>query len=81
MSNRKASEVLDPLGVVLDLEDDQRVTECLVLAKVIGLGEDGQTSLTISASDGLDWIARAGLLAAAAQVEAMTPPMLADEDD
>lgn len=81
MSDRKAGEILDPLGMLLDVEDDQQVTECLLIAKCVSFGEDSRTSLIVTTSPGLDWISQAGLFAAAEQVMRAQPPSIADEDD
>lgn len=81
MSDRKAGEILDPLGLTLDVDDDQQVTEAVVIARCVSFGEDSRTSLIVTTTPGLDWISQAGLFAAAQQVIAAQPPSFADEDD
>lgn len=58
-----AGPILTELGVTLMLNDTDRVTEVLVLAKVTNL-DTGRVSLCTSSND-LDWIAQRGLVAAA----------------
>lgn len=67
MSLNPAGPVLDELGVELDLADDDRVTEVLLLAKTTNL-DSGVVSLVIAANKGMDWISQLGLLTAAQQV-------------
>lgn len=69
---RPAGPILDELGVTLELEPNDRVTEVLILAKLTDL-DTGDVGLVFASND-LDWIAQAGLLAAASQVEHNTPP-------
>lgn len=56
--------ILDALGVTANLEETQRITEVLVVAKVIDL-EDGEVDLGIYSSIGGDWMAQLGLFRAA----------------
>ena len=58
--------LLDELGVRGELEDQDRITEVLVIAKVLNLGS-GHVGLLVASND-LDWIAQAGLHAAFTQV-------------
>lgn len=67
MADQPAGPLLDALGVELDVEDGDQITEVLVLAKVANF-DTGRTGLTIGASNGLDWIAQRGLLSAATLV-------------
>ena len=62
-----AGPLIDELGVTLDLEGNDRLTDVLVLGKTTDL-EDGAVGLVIAASSNLDWIAQAGLLAVAGQL-------------
>lgn len=52
----------------LDLEDGQYVPGALFIAKIVDIN-DGVTGLGLGATEGLDWITRVGLLAAAQQVD------------
>lgn len=65
MTEHSAGAVLDPLGVSLDLADDQQVTEVVVIARVERFGGDGQPQLLVSESAGLDWVRQLGLVDAA----------------
>lgn len=65
MTEHSAGAVLDPLGLLLELEADQQVIEVLIIAKVAGYGDDTRTALLYETSPGLDWIAQRGLLSAA----------------
>lgn len=64
MSDQKVGELLDTLGVTLDLEEGQQVTEVVVLAKLSDF-RTGETAVVLGISDGLDWIAQRGILSAA----------------
>lgn len=71
---------LDELGVEIELDIDERVTEVLVIAKTMDL-ETGAVSLLITSND-LDWIQQWGLHAAAGQVyQSQSPLRCGDEDD
>ena len=59
--------LLDSLGVQHRPEPGELVASAVVLLKVIG--PDNEVSLRTSASDGLSWIERVGMLRAAEQVE------------
>lgn len=69
---RPAGPILDELGVTMELSEQDRVTEIVVIAKTTDL-DTGLVALVI-ASNELDWIAQGGLLAAARQVENSDPP-------
>lgn len=75
MTERKPGEVLDALGVVLDLDDDQQVVEVVVLAKTVGFGDDSRTGLIVTSNPGLDWISQLGLFEAGRQVLTADPPV------
>lgn len=81
MTDRTAGEVLDPLGVMLDVDDDQQVTECVVIARCVSFGEDNRTALIVASSPGLDWISQGGLLSAADRVLRSDELHRGDEDD
>lgn len=63
---QKIGDILDGLGVTLDMEDGDLIASALVIAKVID--EEGDVSLAMMTSDGLSWIEQNGLLASAQQV-------------
>lgn len=70
-AQQPAGPILDELGVTFELADDDRVTDVVVLAKTTNLGT-GAVALVVASND-LDWIAQAGLLAAAQQVALANP--------
>lgn len=63
MSDQAAGPILDALGVRLDLDEHQHLSEVVLVGKLIN-AEDGETALILTASDGTDWVAQLGLLAA-----------------
>lgn len=65
MAEVPAGPVLDALGVMLDVEQADQVTEVIVIAKVASFGESGGTGLVLATSNGLDWVAQRGLLSTA----------------
>jgi hypothetical protein len=69
---RPAGPIVDDLAITLDLNDTDRVTEALILAKCQNL-ETGSVSLIIASND-LDWIQIGGLMMAADQVLRRSEP-------
>jgi len=69
--------ILDDLGITLELEAQDRVTEVLILAKTMDL-DTGDVALVVASND-LDWIAQAGLHAAASQVFYANKPTSTDD--
>lgn len=67
MTEQLAGPLLDQLGVKVDLDEGQQITEVVILCKIADF-DSGGTALAIGISDGLDWIAQRGLLAAAEHV-------------
>jgi hypothetical protein len=63
LPKRKIGELLDSLGVLAELDDDDMVPAALVLLKVVD--GHGGVSLCVAQSDGLSWLDQLGLLAAA----------------
>lgn len=59
--------IIDQLGVTACIEDNQQITEVLVVAKLTDFA-DGSTSLGVYNSTGMDWIAQLGLFRAATLV-------------
>jgi len=57
----KVGQLLDSLGVELDIEDSDMVTDVVVLAKVVT--EDGTVAVSMAASNERDGILQSGLLA------------------
>ena len=56
-----------PLGITLDLDDGDLVSDAVLIAKVHK--HDGTVVVASKASEGTDWVTRRGLVAAAADVE------------
>ena len=67
MTEQLAGPILDKLGVTVDVDEGQQITEVMILCKIADFG-NGETALGIGVSAGLDWIAQRGLLAAAENV-------------
>jgi len=78
MSDQPIGPILDGLGATLDLDDGDLVESVVVIAKIVG--PDGQASLSIADSEGMSWIDRIGMLAAAQQVVQQVPFEYRDED-
>jgi hypothetical protein len=73
--------MIDALGVTLTLDDNQQLTDVLVIGRIADF-TDGQTGLVIGSSNGMDWITQLGLIAAARGVlEAEPARPHYDEDD
>jgi hypothetical protein len=68
MSEQPIGPLLDALGVTIELEDNQQLTEVLVIAKSVDFTSDDPPALVLASSDGLDWIAGRGLMYAAQYV-------------
>lgn len=66
MAERKVGDLLDKLGLTVDIEDDDMVTNVVVIAKnVMG---DGQVSVIIGKSEGTTWLDQLGLVEAARDI-------------
>lgn len=79
MADHPAGQLLDALGVTITLADGQQLVEAVVIGKAIGFDDvERSTSLVIGSSDGLDWIAQRGLVAAANDV--LSGDIRRDED-
>jgi hypothetical protein len=66
-SEQLAGSLIDALGVTIELDDNQHLTEVIVLGKIVDL-VDNTTGLVIGASAGLDWISQRGIIAAAQHI-------------
>lgn len=77
MAARTVGDLIDNLGVTLDLDDTDIIPDCLVIAKTVDA--DGQVSIAIGASESLTWLDQLGLLTAASDV-ARCGYMHQDED-
>lgn len=59
-----AGEMIDALGVTFDLDENQHLSDVVVIGRVADL-ECGTTGLLVSTSKGIDWIIRLGMVEAA----------------
>ncbi|MFJ1648023.1 hypothetical protein [Streptomyces sp. NPDC088258] len=67
MADQKVGELLDALGLVVDLDEGDMPVDAHVLIKVVKA--DGTVSLVKGASESLDWITALGMLTAAQHIE------------
>lgn len=58
--------LLEKMGVTVNLDDNEHLTEALVIAKVVEF-DSGETRLSVC-SNGVDWISQIGLIHAAARI-------------
>lgn len=66
-ADQPVGPLLDALGVTIELEANQHLTEAVVLGKVVDL-EDNTTGLVVGTSSRMDWIAQRGLIDAARHI-------------
>lgn len=78
MTEQQVGQLLDTLGVTVELDEGDMPTDAHVLLKVIKA--DGTVSLVKAVSESLDWIASLGMLTAALQIENDGYSNLRDED-
>jgi len=67
VADQKIGQLLDSLGVTLDLDEGDMPVDAHVLVKVVKA--DGNVSLVKGASESLDWITALGMLTAALNIE------------
>lgn len=67
MAEQKIGQLLDALGVTVDLDEGDMVVDAHVLLKLVK--DDGTVSLVKAVSETLDWITLVGMLTAALHVE------------
>ncbi|MEU2780546.1 hypothetical protein [Streptomyces sp. NPDC007110] len=67
MAEQKIGQLIDSLGVQVDLEEGDLPTDAFVILKIVKA--DGTVSLASARSEGLDWITRLGMLTAAQAIE------------
>lgn len=67
MTDHKVGQLLDSLGVTVDLEDGDMPVDAHVLLKVVKA--DGTVTLIKGVSESLDWITTLGMLTAALHIE------------
>jgi hypothetical protein len=66
VTEQKLGEILDGLGVSIDLDEGDLVSSAVVLCKVIKA--DGTVTLGYAQSDGMCWIEAVGMLTAGSDV-------------
>lgn len=64
---RSIGDIIDSLGIEATVREGELVAAAIVLLKVIE--ENGDTRLSLTYSDGLGWIERAGMLRVAEILE------------
>jgi hypothetical protein len=67
VADQKIGQLLDSLGVTIDLDEGDMPVDAHVLVKVVKAG--GSVSLVKGASESLDWITALGMLTAALNIE------------
>jgi len=65
--DQKIGQLLDTMGVTMELDEGDMVTDVLVIMKVIE--KDGTVNIGVTKSEGTDWITKLGLLDAAHRLE------------
>lgn len=71
MTDQPIGPILDGLGVAISLEDGDLIESALVVAKIVNV--DGETTVGIFDSAGMDWLAQLGLITAAHQIVTSRP--------
>lgn len=74
MADQKVGELLDSLGVTLDIDESQQLVEVVVLGKLADF-DTGGTSVVLGNNEGLDWIAQRGIVSAAQHVMDTADPV------
>jgi hypothetical protein len=72
--------MLDGMGVTIDLEPGQQITEVVIIAKVVDFSS-GNTAVGLYKSQGTDWVGQLGLMAAAQQIIDAGSVYCPDDDD
>lgn len=70
---------LDALGVSASIQDDDLITDAVVILKV--LEGDGSVRLSTAWSEGMSWIERLGMVTAAKACEMPKPEDILPADD
>lgn len=66
MAEKKVGDILDGLGVVVDMDDGDLVASAVVLLKVVTA--DGGVTLAIASDEGCSWLEQLGIVAAAGSI-------------
>jgi hypothetical protein len=64
---RKIGQVIDSLGVLLDVAETDLVTDVVVITKIVN--DDGGVRLGFTWSTGMSWLERLGMLHAAVAID------------
>lgn len=67
MADQKIGQLLDGLGVEVDLDEGDLVSDAFVILKIVK--GDGTVTLASARSEGLDWITRLGMITATQAIE------------
>ncbi len=70
MTDQPAGPILDGLGLTIDLNEGDLVSDAVVIVKVIT--EDGSVTVSLSSSESMSWLDQFGLIAAANRVVVST---------
>ena len=81
MSDQHIGQLLDSLGVMADLDENDLIVEAIVILKVIPPDSNQHPSIVLTTSEGLDWISQGGLLRAAENVYDIQSLMLSNDED
>lgn len=79
MADQKIGQLLDALGVTVDLDEGDLPTDAHVILKIVKA--DGTVSLVKAASESLDWVTTLGMLTAALEIENGGYVNSANDDD
>ena len=76
---KNLAEVLMTYGLTIALDDDDIVTDAVVITRINSAS--GVTRLGVAESVGLDWIMRTGMLSAAQAINNAPAEMVDDDDE
>ncbi len=76
---KSVGDIVDGLGVEMSIQEDDMVTDVVVLAKVVEA--DGSVRLSMGWSQGMSWIERLGILTASMQTDSLMPAIAQDDDE
>ena len=76
---KNLAELLMPYGLTITLDDDDIVTDAVVITRITSAS--GVTRLGIAESAGLDWIMRTGMISAAQAIDEAPAGMVVEDDD
>lgn len=78
MARQPIGQLLDTLGVTVDIDEGDMATDAVVILKVVKA--DGSVSLAKGGSESLDWITALGMLTAVQSIENSGYVDVADDD-